>query len=413
MENSRSRIGPGTIVVAVALALPLNAAADAAYDALKSQVETLQKQLQQVQETLKQYEAKSASQEDVEKLKQEVAEASAASAEWKNADSFVHLAGYGDATYSDAQHQNGGFSGVRFNPIFHYQYKDLVMLESEVELSVDKEGETSTDLEYMTLDYFANDYLAIISGKFLSPVGYFRQNLHPSWINKLPTAPPGFGHNPPQAAPVSDVGVEARGGFPLGADSRFMNYGVYVANGPVLDIEDGEITEIKSEGQTSNEDGKFVGGGRVGFLPIPMLEVGLSGAAGKVAGADEPSATRDYDVYGADFSYKWRDRLGLRSEYIKQKVGTRSSSEAPDAASWSSWYTQVAYQFAPTKWEGVVRYTDYNSHINEDDQKQWALGINYLFAANAMAKFAYDFNDGNSGSSADDNDVQLQFSYGF
>jgi len=30
-----------------------------------------------------------------------------------------------------------------------------------------------------------------------------------------------------------------------------------------------------------------------------------------------------------------------------------------------------------------------------------------------MAKFAYDFNDGNSGSSADDNDVQLQFSYGF
>ena len=165
MENSRIRFGPGAVAVAVALALPLNAAADAAYDTLKSQVETLQKQLQQVQETLKQYEAKSASQEDVEKLKQEVAEASAASAERKNADSVVHLAGYGDATYSDSQHGNGGFSGVRFNPIFHYQYKDLILLESELELEVEKDGGTSTNLEYMTLDYIANHYLTVISGK--------------------------------------------------------------------------------------------------------------------------------------------------------------------------------------------------------------------------------------------------------
>jgi hypothetical protein len=102
----------------------------------------LQKQLQQVQENLKQYEAKSASQKEVEGLKQEVAQASANSAEWKNADSVVQLAGYGDATYADRQHENGGFSGVRFNPICHYQYKDLVLLESGLELEVEKQEKT-------------------------------------------------------------------------------------------------------------------------------------------------------------------------------------------------------------------------------------------------------------------------------
>ena len=52
MEYSRNRFGRGTVAVAVALALPLRVSADAAYDALKSQVEALQKQLQQVRESL-------------------------------------------------------------------------------------------------------------------------------------------------------------------------------------------------------------------------------------------------------------------------------------------------------------------------------------------------------------------------
>ncbi|MGB7932358.1 MAG: hypothetical protein WCH04_09040 [Gammaproteobacteria bacterium] len=66
-----------------------------------------------------------------------------------------------------------------------------------------------------------------------------------------------------------------------------MNYGVYVANGPVLEIGNGQIQTIEADKQTPNADGKFVMGGRVGILPIPMLEVGLSGATGKVAGADD------------------------------------------------------------------------------------------------------------------------------
>ena len=412
MKSVCNRFKLGTIAAAIALTLPLNVAADAAYDALKSQVEALQKQLQQVQETLQQYEQQAATKEEVQEVREDVAEVATLQSEWKNTDSVVHLSGYGDVTYSDNENAPGAFTGARFNPIFHYQYKDLVMLEAEMEIEVEDDGSTETALEYMTLDLLVNDNLALVAGKFLSPLGQFRQNLHPSWINKLPTAPPGFGHD--QAAPVSELGLQARGGFPLGA--MHMNYAAYVGNGPILEIEeeDGEfeIEAVEAEGRTSNDDDELVFGGRLGLMPWPNSEVGLSLATGEVAGEDETKATRDYDVYGADFGYKWKN-LGLRSEYIEQKVGSSSKSEAPGSATWKSWYAQAAYRFAPTKWEGVVRYGDYDSPHDSVDQKQWALGINYLFAPNVMAKLAYNFNDGESDSLADDDGFQAQFAYGF
>lgn len=410
MDILGNRYRHGVVAAAVALVLPVNTFADAAYDALKTQVEVLQKQLEQVQEALKQYQDEGVSKEEFAEVRSKVDEVAETTAEWKNADSVVHLAGYGDATYSDGPHQNGAFSGVRFNPIFHYQYKDLVMLEAELEMEIAEDGATDTNLEYAAIDLFVNDYLTLVGGRFLSPLGQFRQNFHPSWINKLPTAPPGFGHD--QAAPVSETGLQARGGFPVGSASRYVNYAAYVGNGPVLELDGSEIEAVGAEGRTSNDDGKFVYGGRIGFLPIPKLELGISGATGKVAGEDEPDATRDYDVLGADAAYQWQN-LRLRSEYIKQKVASAASSAAPESAEWQAWYAQAAYRLKPTGWEGVVRYADYDSPNDSDDQKQWALGINYLFSANAMVKLAYDFNDGNSGTAADDDDFQVQFAYGF
>jgi len=303
---------------------------------LKAQVEVLQQQLQQVQKTLQQYEQQSATKEEVQEIRQEVVEVTSLQSEWKNTDSVVHLAGYGDATYSDNDGEPAAFSGARFNPIFHYQYKDLVMMEAELEIEVEDDGGTETALEYMTVDLFVNDYLVLVGGKFLSPLGQFRQNLHPSWINKLPTALSGFGHD--QAAPVSELGLQTRGAFPV-AD-MYMTYAAYVGNGPILEIEDGEIEAVEAEGRTSNDDDEFVFGGRLGLLPWPNSEIGISLATGEVSGEDEPSATRDYDIYGADFNYKWRN-LGLRGEYIKQKVGSSSKSEAPGSAQWEAWYTQA------------------------------------------------------------------------
>jgi len=338
------RFKHNAIVCAIALAFPLSAMADAKYDELKEQVESLQLQLQQVLVALKEQKTQSATKQDIQDIKQDVADVSAQSTEWKNSDSVVHLAGYGDVSYSDTDNSEAAFNAVRFNPIIHYQYKDLLLMETELEIKILDDGSTDVGLEYATIDLFLNDYMTLLAGKFLSPLGQFRQNGHPSWINKLTSAPVGFGHD--QAAPNADIGVQLRGGFALGDNSSFANYAVYTGNGPVLEIDGNEIDEVNSSGRTANDDGELVYGGRIGFLPIPMLEIGFSGATGKVAGDDEPNATRDYDVYGIDFNYK-HNNLRLLSEYIKQKVGSASSSAASDSASWdfSQYHVGSCHQF--------------------------------------------------------------------
>ncbi len=450
------RLGPLTILLA--MMLPFSAVADEKYDLLKQQVELLQAQLEQVQETLKQYANQSAGKEEVAELKQEVTlevmslkTDVAQAAEWKEPNSIIHLAGYADVGYSNSKHSDGSFNAGTFSPIFHYQYRDIVMLESELEIAITDDGETELELEYLTIDYFLNDYIVVVGGKFLSPIGQFRQNLHPSWINKLASAPPGFGHD--GAAPVSDIGFQARGGFPMG--NMFANYAVYISNGPEListfEDDEFELEGIEAEGFGSDNDGKKVFGGRFGFIPMPGLEIGISAATGKATvtslelshGEEEEGGhgtkvsmlaiedgdpdedegegdfdldhegPRNYDVFGFDFAWAINN-FALRGEYVKSKVGAdHVGLTASEGATWKTWYTQASYLFPQTKWETVLRYTDFNSPHSSQDQKQWAAGLNYLFTSSFIGKLTYEFNDGETGSQADTNRWMFQLAYGF
>lgn len=132
----------------------------------------------------------------------------------RNTDSSFHMAGYGSVEYADPDSGNAAFNKVLVAPIIHYNYQDWLMFETEFELSNTADGGTELALEYASINLFLNDYVALGAGKFLSPIGQFRQNLHPSWINKAVSAPAGFGHG--GAAPLSETGLQLRGGFPLG-----------------------------------------------------------------------------------------------------------------------------------------------------------------------------------------------------
>ena len=46
-------------------------------------------------------------------------------------------------------------------------------------------------------------------------------------------------------------------------------------------------------------------------------------------------------------------------------------------------------------------------------QEQWALGLNYLIAPQAIAKMGYEFNDGLEGEPTDEDRLLIQLSYGF
>lgn len=345
-------------------------------------------------------------QAEIEALRQEIRQAN----EWRRTFSKAHLAGYATASYVDPQTGNGSFTGTTFNPIFHYQYKDVLLLEAELATELQADGETEMGLEYLTLDLLLNDYMMLVAGKFMSPIGQFIQNFHPGWINKLPSAPVGFGMG--EAAPTNDVGVQLRGGFPLGG--MRANYAVYTANGPRLTLSPagGMIEMIETRGQNQDIDGDKLIGARLGFLPLPRLELGVSAASGKASGTGALGGTgaRDYDVTGADLGYQL-DGLDLRAEYVKSELGAGPAGGIdPEAKTWKASFAQAAYRFTGTGWEGVVRYGKYD-RPGSPATKQWAPGVNYWFAANLVAKLGYEAND--TEGARDDDRVLLQMAYGF
>lgn len=345
----------------------------------------------------------------------------------KNRRSVAHLSGYGSIGYSDVEDSDGSFSQLLFAPIFHYQIDDKIMLEAELEIEDEESGETDVKLEYLTIDVVLGDNAVLVAGKFLSPIGQFRQNIHPSWINKLPSAPPGFGHG--GAAPVSETGAQVRGGFYL-SDQQF-NYAVYYGNGPQVDIEvetesgeseEIEIHDVENEGFISDlNDGKSWGG-RLGWLPLPKVEIGLSYMGGQAdtefslfnGGVEtEIKESSDITVYGADF-VAHVNSFTLRGEYVKQKIDSIAAggleTESPE---WETFYLQGSYRFSGTGWEAVTRYSDFDSPKDSGDITQWAIGVNYLITENAMVKVAYEINDGESVSAADKNKALVQLAYGF
>ncbi len=363
--------------------------------------------------------------QQIDQLNQKVA----AAEEWKNPNTLVHMAGFTSVNYeSTTTKPNGSFKTGGFSPIFHYQYRDLIMMESELDFQVTESGETEATMEYLTVDLFLNDYAALVVGKFLSPLGSFRQNIHPSWINKLPSAPTGFGHD--QAAPNADTGIQLRGGYHFGEVNA--NYAVYVGNGVAVEVDagDGEIEMIESPGMGADGDGTKNFGGRFGlFFPASKLELGVSFGSGDVSDREISPATvdtttgstaeevtpagsisytnqRSWSMLGADLTYRLNS-LDIKAEYTSQTIGANASSAAPNETKFSAYYVQAAYQFAPSKWEVVARYASYTSPKGTNNQLTY--GANYVFAANVVAKVAYE---DNSLTGMDDRFL-AQLAYGF
>ncbi len=328
-----------------------------------------------------------------------------------NAKSGFQLAGYSAFDYSD-----GEFSGVKFAPIFHSKYGDILQFEGEVEFTMDPTtGETVTALEYAAATVFLNNYMGLQVGKFMSPIGQFVQNQHPSWINKLPDAPVGFGHD--GAAPTSNVGMALRGGLPKIAGLR-SNYVLFVSNAPVYGKTEGSNVEgsIDAEGKVTSNGAQPTLGARYALNPLSQMEIGVSGAVGEIVDTNNTKSVRDYSVFDVDFMYNI-DAVSLKAEYVKQTIGSSTlNSIDPDGGEWEAWYAQASYQFTQFPIEPVIRYSDY--HNPDTKRNRLALGLNYLFANNLVAKIAYQFNS-NEDSTVAPTDVtnsdifRAQLAFGF
>jgi hypothetical protein len=356
-------------------------------------------------------------------------------------DTKWHLAGYADATFEAADadgETTTNFSTARFNPLFLFQYKDIVLLEAEAEISVDDDGETEFELEYAQADLFVHDNLTLVLGQFLSPVGQFQERLHPSWINRMADAPPGFGHDGVQ--PTSELGVMARGGVSIGR--TLVTYALAVGNGPTVAHEGGVVFEASGADDNSN---KAVSG-RLGFLPVPYLEVGGSFLVGDVSGIDDemeaspdpmpalaPSSA-NVSLWGADAAYT-RGPWDVRAEYLHATrdaiatsfAGSNGVEILPDLKL-EAWYAQIAYSLSDItshpvlqKFEPVVRYGEYKVNgldelAEEAAEKRIDVGVNYWLAPSIVARGVVGWRDFTARPAGEPSSVtryMLQFAYGF
>ena len=84
----------------------------------------------------------------------------------------------------------GGFYFGEFTPDFLLKLNDWIFLEAESASAGD--GSVSAG-SFAQADFFVTDWLTIIAGRFVAPIGWFNERLNNPWINKLPGDAPGSG----------------------------------------------------------------------------------------------------------------------------------------------------------------------------------------------------------------------------
>jgi hypothetical protein len=337
----------------------------------------------------------------------------------------------------------GAFYFGEFTPDFLLKLNDWIFLEAEIGITAD--GSVSAG-SFAQADFFINDWLTIIAGRFVAPIGWFNERLNNPWINKLPGDAPGSA--PPLwmqvLPPMSLLGVEAQGSFYLGCSPLKLEYAAYVSNGlnvtpataaaplPSLD----ELANLENMQNTfsaiTNE--KAVGG-RIGlWWPEAGLEAGLSGlySGDYLNGTTLGNPELGISLWAADFNYhkgNWdvRAEYGMTYQQAQVFIGNNIRRQG--------FYAQVAYRPRDSHarvlqdFEFVYRYSyinirgidetmltlsSYASPVDVPVQRrqQNEFGLNYYFYPRMVLKVAYQIND-EPGFHLHDNQFLTELAWGW
>jgi hypothetical protein len=330
----------------------------------------------------------------------------------------------------------GGFYFGEFSPDFLLKLNDWIFLEAEIAAGSD--GSVSLG-SFAQADFFINDWLTIIAGRFVAPIGWYNLRSNNPWVTKTPTDAPG---SAPllwqQVLPlVSLLGVQATGSFYLGCSPIKLEYAAYVSNGlnvtpgtagsPTID----ELANLENMTNTlaiiSNE--KAVGG-RVGFWwPEKGLEAGFSALynGDYIAGGFENSIR----LWAVDFNYH-KGNWDVRAEYgrtyqqvqplfspdiTRQGVHFQVAYRPLDCPHKLLQNLEVVYRYGYVDFQGIepssLDLTKYATPVDVPVRRhQHQIGINYYFYPRLVLKCAYQIND-EPGFHLHDNQVITEVAWGF
>jgi hypothetical protein len=330
----------------------------------------------------------------------------------------------------------GGFYFGEFTPDFLLKLNDWIFLEAEIGIGSD--GSVSAG-SFAQADFFINDWLTIVAGRFVAPIGWYNVRINNPWVNKLPGDAPGSGPLLWQQVlpPLNLLGVEAEGAFYLGCSPIKMEYNAYVSNGLNLTPATPGAPTINELANLENMTDTFsfvtndkILGGRLGlWWPEVGVAGGISGLINGdyVAGGFEDSIS----LWAVDLNYH-KGNWDWRFEYGQtfQETGSFGNPNIRRRGL----YTQIAYRAwdCPNRYlrnlEGVYRYSyadfhgidptalDLTTFSTPTDvpvrRQQNEIGINYYFYSRMVLKCAYQIND-EPGFHLNDNQFITELAWGW
>jgi hypothetical protein len=333
----------------------------------------------------------------------------------------------GDAEFQYAQTsgQHGTFLFADFAPIFLYRGGERVLFEAGVDVTLqnnadqngNRTGGASThfDVSFAQLDYVLNDYVTLVAGDMLLPLGTYSERTA-GWLNKIPDDP-----LPRDLLPGAGVGAQLRGAVPIGQNGKLVNYSVWGVNGPssadgsggagALDL--GGNVGLRSDNAVANLHGHPSGGARVAwFMPFKPhfdLELGLSGQSGEWDDAGQHL----WSAGVVDASLHLGANVEVKGEYIRSRYGSDDGNIRTEG-----WWMQAGYKLVGLNldWpvinnlELVNRYDSIHDGLGTQTRR-YTLGYIYYLSNTLLFEGDYEFLHSNDPTQKDQ--LILQLSYGF
>ncbi len=320
----------------------------------------------------------------------------------------------------------GQFQFIEYDPIILLQLNQHFLFESQLEVHPD-----GLEPEFAQIDWMATDWLTVVGGRFLTPIGTMNERLHYSWINKTADYPIFSWAVVPFDMNLN--GVQARGsGYLFGSPVK-MEYAFYVSNGWGVPGQGGVTDFVNIQGQTDSSksiNNAIAYGGRVGFW-VPA--VGFNGGVSYFGNRPYTRGTDgvNIDIWDIDLNYhygNWDARFEAAQTFQNTVpfIGTNILLQGL--------YAQLAYRPYDVsnrflqRTEAVFRYSVFRGSGYTPDQldltqftflnqapvsrNQYAFDINYYPYPSMVLKLEYEINQ-EIGANLRDNALLAEFAWGF
>jgi hypothetical protein len=335
-----------------------------------------------------------------------------------------NVVGDAEVQFGKFSHQHGAFMLADFAPIFLFRGGDKILFEAGFDFVLQNnapssDGNTTTvNLSFATLDYLINDYVTFVGGNMLLPLGTYSER-SAGWLNKFPDAP-----LPRDVLPGNGIGVQLRGGIPIGDRGASINYSAFVVNGvssvdgsgraDQLDL--GGNVGLTSDDRFANLHGGAGWGGRIAtffpWKPLYDMEVGVSG----MSGPWDNAGRRQFSALVADWALHIGPAVEIKGEYMNTWVGTDDRGTIDPGG----WWIQAGYKLLGLKLDNpyinklelVGRYDTIDDGLGSRTERG-TFGAVYYVTNTLWLEGDYEFTSNHGPNRLPDEGLLFQVSYGF